>query len=390
MESASPEDMCANETTNMFGGFEFANFSYPQKYDPLDFSTADLVKMVAYGIVFFVSLIGNLSVVAISAANSHMRSAINAYLVNLAAADICIVLFCMWVHLVNNLSEPMFVLGAFWCKFNGFAQMTSLTASVLTLTAIACDRFSAIMFPLRTLRMRGVHRSTAIIVLIWLVSAAVALPLLLYRDLMEVQWKDMVEVTCQDSWPVAHVWDPLLGRCTRTHKHKIAYYTMVTLALFFAPIGIMGVTYALIIWRLWVSAVPDIGGTSRVHSQHNAKKKVVKMVVMVVMVFVVCWAPLQVIILFGVLNKYDRLPEWFSHVEFFAYFLAYSNSLWNPVLYGGFNNAFRKGFSRLFRCRKPTVVLNGFQLQPYGRMTATRGTLTSSLSRPNATSKTYI
>ena len=48
----------------------------------------------------------------------------------------------------------------------------------------------------------------------------------------------------------------------------------VTLALFFAPIGIMGVTYALIVWRLWVSAVPDIGGTSRVHSQHNAKKKV--------------------------------------------------------------------------------------------------------------------
>ncbi|KAF0292255.1 Neuromedin-K receptor [Amphibalanus amphitrite] len=88
-------------------------------------------------------------------------------------------------------------------------------------------------------------------------------------------------------------------------------------------------------------------------------RQVVKMVVMVVMVFVVCWAPLQVIILFGVLNKYDRLPEWFSHVEFFAYFLAYSNSLWNPVLYGGFNNAFRKGFSRLFRCRKPTVVLNG-------------------------------
>ena len=79
-------------------------------------------QMVAYGIVFIASLIGNISVVVISAANSHMRSAINAYLVNLAVADICIVLFCMWVHLVNNVTQPMFVLGAFWCKVNGFAQ----------------------------------------------------------------------------------------------------------------------------------------------------------------------------------------------------------------------------------------------------------------------------
>ena len=37
--------------------------------------------------------------------------------------------------------------------------------------------------------------------------------------------------------------------------------------------------------------------------------------------------------------------------------MAYSNTLWNPVLYGGFNNSFRQGFARLFLCGR----------RPYGR-----------------------
>ncbi|KAF0298585.1 hypothetical protein FJT64_004069 [Amphibalanus amphitrite] len=47
-------------------------------------------------------------------------------------------------------------------------------------------------------------------------------------------------------------------------------------------------------------------------------------------------------------------PSWFESVHFLAYFMAYSNSLWNPILYGGFNASFRQGFVRLFLCRRPS------------------------------------
>ncbi|XP_037071853.1 neuropeptide SIFamide receptor-like [Pollicipes pollicipes] len=106
----------------MFSDFDFASHEYPLEYKPLEFSPESIVKIVAYALVFVGSLVGNISVIVIAATNIHMRSAINAYLVNLAVADICIVLFCMWVHLVVNITHPIFVLGAFWCKFNGFAQ----------------------------------------------------------------------------------------------------------------------------------------------------------------------------------------------------------------------------------------------------------------------------
>ena len=43
---ALPADgLCSNQTTEMFGGFDFSNYSYPQQYEPLDFSAVELVKV---------------------------------------------------------------------------------------------------------------------------------------------------------------------------------------------------------------------------------------------------------------------------------------------------------------------------------------------------------
>ncbi|XP_037084466.1 allatostatin-A receptor-like [Pollicipes pollicipes] len=78
------------------------------------------------------------------------------------------------------------------------------------------------------------------------------------------------------------------------------------------------------------------------------------MVVLVMLVFVLCWLPLQIISLYAIFAidaVHKFAPSWFESVHFLAYFMAYSNSLWNPILYGGFNNNFRQGFARLFLCR---------------------------------------
>lgn len=61
--------------------------------------------------------------------------------VNLAAADVLIALCCMWPHLVNDLTKPAFVLGAFMCKFNAFAQ-SKLTTIVFVFRhfTLCCQR----------------------------------------------------------------------------------------------------------------------------------------------------------------------------------------------------------------------------------------------------------
>ena len=68
------------------------------------------------------SLFGNLAVVVAVLMKRTLRMTVNLYLANLAVADILICICCMWVHLVNHLTAPEYVLGPLWCKFNGFAQ----------------------------------------------------------------------------------------------------------------------------------------------------------------------------------------------------------------------------------------------------------------------------
>ncbi|XP_066953370.1 galanin-like G-protein coupled receptor npr-9 [Macrobrachium rosenbergii] len=50
-----------------------------------------------------------------------------------------------------------------------------------------------------------------------------------------------------------------------------------------------------------------------------------------------------------------KLPEWFSVVEFSAYFVAYSNSALNPIIYCGFNANFRQGLVSLLTCRRSST-----------------------------------
>lgn len=51
----------------------------------------------------------------------------------------------------------------------------------------------------------------------------------------------------------------------------------------------------------------------------------------------------------------QQMPEWFSTFSSFATFIAFSNSLINPVIYGGFNRQFRQAILQLLRCQ-PTRV----------------------------------
>uniref|UniRef100_T1IRV9 G-protein coupled receptors family 1 profile domain-containing protein n=1 Tax=Strigamia maritima TaxID=126957 RepID=T1IRV9_STRMM len=45
-----------------------------------------------------------------------------------------------------------------------------------------------------------------------------------------------------------------------------------------------------------------------------------------------------------------RLPDWFADMEYAAYFIAYSNSAANPVIYCGFNAHFRQGLIAILHC----------------------------------------
>ncbi|EEC18970.1 hypothetical protein IscW_ISCW013585 [Ixodes scapularis] len=53
------------------------------------------------------------------------------------------------------------------------------------------------------------------------------------------------------------------------------------------------------------------------------------------------------------------MPDWFTEASSVATYVAYSNSLLNPIIYGGFNNNFRQGLCTVLHCylrKKPSQL----------------------------------
>lgn len=142
--------------------------------------------------------------------------------------------------------------------------MTSLVSSILSLTLVACDRFFGIVFAMKAHIIE--RKAKPVIIAVWVISVAVASPLLVYRRVHERHWKNHVERWCDDSdWSI----DSGDGE---SHFHKpsrVAYWTFVSVILFFIPIIAMIGAYCGIIKTLWSTKIPG----ERVYKENLVQNK---------------------------------------------------------------------------------------------------------------------
>lgn len=144
--------------------------------------------------------------------------------------------------------------------------MLSLVASILTLTLIACDRFFGIVFAMKAHVIE--RRARYSLVMVWVCSLAVAVPLLFVRKLHIRVWYDYTERYCNDEWPVAEA---------LAVTARVWYYTFVSVVLYFVPIVVMAVAYSVIIWKLWSSRAPGEILETEMSVQDKLKRKVSEM-----------------------------------------------------------------------------------------------------------------
>ncbi|ESO98043.1 hypothetical protein LOTGIDRAFT_174447 [Lottia gigantea] len=263
-------------------------------------------------------------------------------------------------------------------------SVVSLVASVLSLTLIAYDRFFGIVFAMKA-HMSERKAKTSLLI-IWLISSIVGSPILMYRRLKEREWADHTEQWCDDEWPVYVYYDN--NATVTTMPLRKAYYTSVTVVLYFIPMLIMIVAYSVIIWTLKTQTTPGehVPGGNR--NQQRARRKVLMMLILarlkylfqvliililtrlkylfqvlmmlilarlkylfqvlimlisIVIVFAICWLPTQICLLYTEhRTQRTSLDDWYFKLDFCARYLAYSNSAVNPILYAGFNENFKR------------------------------------------------
>lgn len=159
-------------------------------------------------------------------------------------------------------------------QFNSHVALSVLvvTSSVFFLTIIAAERFFSIVYPLKARFTRpSVH--LAIILFTWAASAAVAWPNLYTRQLNSIKWKDYDQRYCAEVWPrVIKGPDPENPFiCLYIYPSRRLYYILQVTVLYFLPILIMAIVYAVIVYTLYKRKVP--GNESDIVRQLQARTR---------------------------------------------------------------------------------------------------------------------
>ncbi|KAG8230363.1 hypothetical protein J437_LFUL010575 [Ladona fulva] len=127
-------------------------------------------------------------------------------------------------------------------------------------------------------------------------------------------------------------------------------YNVIFMVLtYFLPICSMSYTYVRVGIELWGSQ--SIGEcTQRQLENIKSKRRVVKMMIVVVSIFAICWLPFH--IYFIVTSVYPEIntSSYIQEVYLGIYWLAMSNSMYNPIIYCWMNSRFRRGFKQFFSC----------------------------------------
>ncbi|KAG5325576.1 OX2R protein, partial [Pseudoatta argentina] len=307
----------------------------------------DWVLIAMHSAVFIIGLIGNALVCTAVYRNHSMRTVTNYFIVNLAVADLLVLLICLPPSVLWDVTETWF-LGLKLCKAVPYLQTVSVSISILTLTFISIDRWYAICFPLR-FKSTTARAKTAIIV-IWLISLLFDIPelLVLHTVPSNSRVQTILFTQCVCAWSQE-------SQTTFTIVKLIFLYTM--------PLLFMSVAYWQIVRVLWKSDIPGhnlstricrsteipLSGGGNQEGQLRSRRKAAKMLVAVVITFAICFFPVH---LLSILRCTMALPsnQWTIAISLIAHWLCYFNSAVNPVIYNFMSGKFRKEFRRTFRC----------------------------------------
>lgn len=219
-----------------------------------------------YAIIFITGVIGNISTCIVISKNRSMHTATNYYLFSLAVSDFLLLLAGVPQEIYSIWSKYPYVFGEVFCVLRGLAAETAANATVLTITAFTVERYVAICHPFLSHTMSKLSRAVRLIVLVWVISIAMAIPQALQFGVITQDGLDQCGVK----------------RIIIEHSFELA-----TFIFFIGPMSLITVLYVLIGLKLRSSSLmPRANGatlqrraphTSSLRQQNQGTRRVLKM-----------------------------------------------------------------------------------------------------------------
>ncbi|KAK9974671.1 hypothetical protein ABG768_022749 [Culter alburnus] len=293
-----------------FSNITHEEVSFPTKVHNTCFTQVlCLLLLVINLIICLLGLGGNAVVIWI--AGFGMKKTVNTtWYLSLALSDF-IFCACLPFNIAYSVTSD-WIFGLFMCKFTSFVMFLNMFSSIFLLVIISMDRCIAVMFPVWAQNHRTIGKASVLIVLAWIISAALSIPSIVFRDVQNYLGTNR----CMNNYTSSQ------------YSHRIIAMSRFVFG-FVIPFILIIVCYTVIILRLRAT-------------QMAKSNKPFKIMTALILTFFVCWLPYHTFVLIEQNKTFSN--EVITHGLTIGTTVAAANSFLNPVLYVFMGNDFRKKF----------------------------------------------
>ncbi|XP_030329495.1 adenosine receptor A3-like [Strigops habroptila] len=284
-------------------------------------SSLDVIYITMESVIGISAVVGNALVIWAVKLNPALQKTTFFYIVSLALSDIAMGILVMPLAVVVSLGV---VTHFYSCLFMCCLMMVFSHASILSLLAIAVDRYLRVKLPIRYRAAVTKKRIRVTLGLCWFVSVLVGLVPMLG-------------------------WNRHTGSSSHIECHYLAVMRMdyVVYFSFFAwillPLLIMCALYAEIFCIMWVKLSPSSASGETVCGKEY---EMAKYLALILFLFAVSWLPL------GILNSVSYFCPSCTISQALMYLsilLSHSNSVMNPVVYAFKIPKFKQTYAFILR-----------------------------------------
>ncbi|XP_023563042.1 G-protein coupled receptor 182 [Octodon degus] len=294
----------------------FFNHTIPECHIELSENTKRVVLFVLYLAIFVVGLVENLLVICVNWHSSGRVGLLNLYILNMAIADLGIIL-SLPVWMLEATLDYTWLWGSFSCRFIHYFYYANMYSSIFFLVCLSIDRYVTLTStsPYWQRNQQRVRR--AVCAGVWVLSAILPLP-----EVVHVQLVDDIEPMCLFMAPL------------ETYSTWALVVSLFTTVLgFLLPFPLIVVFNVLTVRQLQKQGLPEGWRHCR-------------LVCAYIVVFVICWVPYHMtMLLISLLGTHISLHCYLTHLLYFFYDIidcfALLHCVANPILYNFLSPSFR-------------------------------------------------
>ena len=239
--------------------------------------TAEKAGMIlAYCLIFIVTLAGNTLIGIIVYKTKTMRKPINFFIVNMAMSDLFLPIFLIPKVIQTFYTDSWLIgglLGQTLCKLSSFSPSVSTAISIQSLVLTAVDRFGAVVFPLRSPLISS-KLCPFFILATWIVAIAVNSTELF--DLKLVEYPG--ELVCERHW------NEVFGESSSPENYFMSYIVV----FIFIPLVLIAILYIIIYLKLRTQKIPGEQSANAGQQRQRRERNVLKMAIAILLGFAVC------------------------------------------------------------------------------------------------------